>query len=102
VNVARAAAGVLVVAGGICLCVACWRRRSVLGGLLGAASISIVSFRLGVGGGRHVTSYSLAVGALALVIGTALSGIGQVLERLLDEGAEAEDRSWPTGRRRTR
>jgi hypothetical protein len=73
--------------------VACWKRRSVLGGLLGAASIAIVSFGLGIGGGRHVTSYSLAIGAVALVIGTALYGIGQVLERLLDEGAEAKDKS---------
>jgi hypothetical protein len=90
VNVARAAAGALVVAGDICLCVACWKRRSVLGGLLGAASIAVVFFGLASGGGRHVTSYSLGIGAVALVIGTALYVIGQVLERLLDEGAESE------------
>jgi hypothetical protein len=88
VSAALAAAGVLVVAGDIYLCVACWKRESVLGGVLGAASAAAVLFGMAGGAGRHVAHYSLAVGAVALVIGTALYGIGHVLERLLENEAE--------------
>jgi hypothetical protein len=92
VSAALAAAGVLVVAGDIYLCVACWKRESVLGGVLGAASAAAVLFGMAGGAGRHVAHYSLA-GAVALVIGTALYGIGHVLERLLEDEAESENRS---------
>ena len=89
-NAARAAAALLIVAGDIWLCVACWKRQTVLGGLLGAASIAAVIVGIGSGSGGQLGNYSLGGAAAALVIGTALYGIGRALERLLDEGAGPE------------
>jgi hypothetical protein len=51
-----------------------------------------VLYGIAGGAGRRVAQFSLAVGAVALVIGTALYVIGQVLERLLDDAAESEAR----------
>jgi hypothetical protein len=70
---ALTAVGVAIAAGDLWLVLTCWKRRSVLAGLLGAISMTTAVF---------------AIAAIALVIATALYGVGQALQRLLDEEPE--------------
>ena len=85
---ARTAAAILVAAGDVWLIVACWKRRSVLGGILGACGIPLVALSVAAGPSQGASEHALLIAAIALVIGTALYGLGQALERLLDDGLE--------------
>lgn len=87
------AAGLFVLAGDLSLIVACWKRRSVLGGVLGACGVPLVAFAIAAGPSRGASKHALLIAAIALVIGTALYGLGQALERLLDD--EGEDEGQP-------
>jgi peptidoglycan/LPS O-acetylase OafA/YrhL len=85
---ALTAAGVAIAAGDLWLVLICWKRRSVLGGLLGAISMAIVAFAIFSGPSHGRGKDALAIAAIALVIATALYGLGQALQRLLDEEPE--------------
>ena len=86
------AAAVLIALGDVALVVTCWRSRTVLGGLLGAASIALVVFAAVSGFGRDASKYALLGAGVAFAIGTALYGLGHALERLLDEEPERPGR----------
>jgi hypothetical protein len=88
------AAGVLIALGDVCLVVTCWRNQVVLGGLLGAAGIPLVVLAATSGFDDSASKYALLGAGIALVIGTALYGLGHALERLLDEEPEPPGRDW--------
>ena len=69
------AASVAVASGDLCLVVVCWKRRSVLGGVLAAVGVSLVLLAIGAGPARVRGEQALAVAAILLVIGTALYGL---------------------------
>ena len=79
-------AGLAVAAGDASLVVTCWKRRSVLGGVLGACGTALAAVAIVMGTSRGASKHALLIAAIALVIGTALYGLGQALERLLDDG----------------
>jgi hypothetical protein len=56
----------------------------VLGGLLAAISIALVILAIAAGRGRAIGGYGLLGAGIALLIGSALYGIGRVIQRLLD------------------
>jgi hypothetical protein len=66
-----------------------WRSRTVLGGLLGAAGIPIVGFTL-VSGPHADSGAALVIALVLLVVGSALYGLGQAFDRLLDADPEDE------------
>jgi hypothetical protein len=79
------AAGLVVAVGDLALIVACWRSRTVLGAVLGAAGMALAVFGVARGASGSASEYSIAIAAVTLVLGTALYIIGQALERLLDD-----------------
>jgi hypothetical protein len=85
---ALTAAGVAIAAGDVWVVLICWKRRSVLGGLLGAISMAIAVFAVVSGPSHGRGKDALAIAAIALLIATALYGLGQALQRLLDEDPE--------------
>jgi hypothetical protein len=95
VSVALTAAGLAVAAGDLSLIVACWKRRSVLGGVLGACGIPPVALSIAAGPSHGAGVQALLIAAIALVIGTALYVLGQALERLLDEEPKDAGRDGP-------
>jgi hypothetical protein len=88
VATALTAGGLVVVVGDVALVAACWRHRSVLGGLLGVAGIPLVAIAIASGPSHGVGEDALLLAAIALVIGTALYVLGQALWRLLDDRPE--------------
>jgi hypothetical protein len=88
VTEALTVAGLAVAAGDVSLVVACWKRMSVLGGVLGACGIPLAALAIVTGPSRGAGKHALLIAAIALVIGTALYGLGQALERLLDDGPD--------------
>jgi len=88
------AAGVLIALGDVWLVVTCWRSRTVLGGLLGVAGILLLVFVAVSGFGRGASKYAVLGAGVALAIGTALYGLGRVVERLLDEKPGGPGRDW--------
>jgi hypothetical protein len=89
--VALAAGGVAVAAGDVVLLAISWRSRTVLGGLLGAVGLPIVGFAL-VSGPSSESVAALVIALVLLVVGSALYGLGQALERLVDTDPEDEPR----------
>jgi hypothetical protein len=98
VSGALTAAGLVVVAGDLALIVACWKRRSVLGGVLGACGIPLVALSIASGPSRAAGQQSLLIAAFALVIGTALFSLGQTLERMLADGPTDDGQDGPARR----
>jgi anaerobic C4-dicarboxylate transporter len=82
------AASVAIACGDLVLVVFCWRRRSVLGGLLGAVGIPLVVFAIVSAPTRGAREVLLVIAAIVLAIGIVLYCLGQVLQRLLDEEPE--------------
>lgn len=68
-----------------CLVVACWKRRSILGGVCGAAGVALVVFAISSGPATGTGEGSLVIALVVLLIGTVLLGIGQAVWRLLDD-----------------
>jgi len=85
-------AGLVIAAGDVSLVVACWKGRSVLGGVLGATGIPLVVYAIVAGPSHGTGKQALVIAAIALVVGTALYGLGQAFERLLDDGPEDDAR----------
>jgi hypothetical protein len=86
---ALAASGAAVAAGDVVLLAISWRSRTVLGGLLGAVGIPIVAFAL-VSGPSGDSVAAVVIALVLLVVGSALYGVGQAFERLLDADPEDE------------
>ena len=85
------AAGVVAVAiADLSLVAICWRRRTVLGGVAAAVGIPLVAFAIIISGlrGRAATAAVLLVALIFLIVASALYGLGQAFERLLDEEPE--------------
>ena len=89
---ALAAGGAAIVVGDLWLAAICWRRRAVLGGVLGAVGIPLAVFAVVSGPTVEPGEGTLAIALALLVIGVGLYGLGLALERLLEED--------PTGSRR--
>jgi len=87
---ALAAGGAAIAIGDLLLIAICWRRRAVLGGVLGAAGIPLVVFAIASGPTVDPGEGTLAIALALLIIGVGLYGIGQALERLLEEGPDEE------------
>jgi hypothetical protein len=68
----------------------CWRRRAVLGGILGAAGVPLVVFAIVSGPTVGSRESTLEIALALLIIGVGLYGLGQALERLLKEGPDEE------------
>ena len=68
-----------------------WRSRTVLAGLLGAVGIPIVGFPL-LSGPSGDSVAAVVIAFVFLVVGSALYGLGQAFERLLDAAPEDEAR----------
>jgi hypothetical protein len=83
-----AAAGVAIAAGNLALLVRCWKRRSVLGGMLAALGLPLALFAVVSGVTRGAGEDALVGALIALVVGTALYFLGQAVQRLLDEDPE--------------
>jgi hypothetical protein len=83
-SVAYAAAALAVIAGDICLLLACWRSQTILAGVCAAAGIPLVGFAVLSGISTSTGEAALIIALGALVIGIALFGLVQVLQRLLD------------------
>jgi hypothetical protein len=79
------AAGVAIAAGNLRLLGLCWKRRSVLGGVLAAVGLPLASYAIVSGPTRGVGEGALVAAVIALVLGSALYFLGQALQRLLDE-----------------
>ena len=85
-------AGALVIAAGdLSLLLISWRRRSVLAGILAVVGFPLLAFALATGRSRTASELGVLTAAVALVLGTALYAIGQVLERLLEQGPDESD-----------
>ena len=84
------AGGASIAVGDLWLIAICWRHRAVLAGVLGAAGIPLVGFAITSGPTADRADGTLAIALALLIIGIGLYGLGQVLERLLDEGPEEE------------
>src|ERR1700740_3822805 len=80
---ALAAAGAAITIGDLWLIAICWRRRAVLGGVLGAAGIPLVVLGVGSGPNADPGERTLAVALALLIVGAVLYALGQRLERLL-------------------
>ena len=83
------AAGLVVALGDLALIIACWKSRTVLGGLLGAAGMLLVVLAIVRGASATAGKYSIAIAALTVANGTVLYTLGQALERLLDDEHDA-------------
>ncbi len=81
-------AGAAIAAGDLWLVVRCWKTRSVLAGVLAVAGIPVVVFAIVSGPTRGAGQRALVGALIALLIGAAIYGLGQALERLLDNGPE--------------
>jgi hypothetical protein len=85
---ALAAGGAAIAVGDLWLIAICWRRRAVLGGVLGAVGIPLVVFAIASGPTVDPGEGTLVIALALLIIGVGLYGLGQALERLLDEGPD--------------
>ena len=83
-----AAAGVAIAAGNLTLLVLCWKRRSVLGGMLAALGLPLALFAVVSGPTRGAGEDALVGALIALAVGTAIYFLGQAVQRLLDEDPE--------------
>jgi hypothetical protein len=87
---ALAAGGAAIAVGDLWLSAICWRRRAVLGGVLGAVGIPLVVFAIASGPTVEPGKGTLAIALALLIIGVGLYRLGQALERLLEEGPDEE------------
>lgn len=89
-TVALAAGGAAIAVGDLWLIAICWRRRTVLGAVLGAAGIPLVIFALVSGPNVDRADGTLALALALLITGVGLYGLGQALERLLEDAPDED------------
>jgi len=73
------AAGLPIGAACVGLLAVCWRNRTLLGGVCALAGLALIGVAIASG-----NQAALLAAAAALVIGAALFGLGQGVQRLLD------------------
>ena len=86
------AGGAAIVVGDLWLLAICWRRRVVLGAVLGAVGIPLVVFAIASGPTVAHGQGTLLIALALLIIGVGLYGLGQALERLLADGPDDRER----------
>ena len=82
------AASAVIALGNFFLLVICWKRRTALGGLLGAVGVALVAFAIARGPSRGAGELALWGAVGTLFFGSALYALGQLFERLLDDGPD--------------
>ena len=82
------AGGVVIALGNLLLLVTCWKRRTALGGLLGAVGVALVVFAIARVPSRGGGELALWAAVGTLLFGYALYALGQLFERLLDDGPD--------------
>ena len=82
------AGGVVIALGNVLLLVTCWKRRTALGGLLGAVGVALVAFAIARVPSRDAGELALWAAVGTLLFGSALYALGQLFERLLDDGPD--------------
>jgi hypothetical protein len=82
---AVAAGGVAIAAADLCLAVVSWRRQSVLPGLLGILGIPLVALAIASGATTNAGEGRLATALILTIVGGALSVLGHLFDRLLDD-----------------
>ena len=87
---ALAAGGAAIAVGDLWLTAISWRRRAVLAGVLGAVGIPLVVFSIVSGPSGDPGKGTLVIALALLIIGVVLYGLGQTLQRLLDERSDEE------------
>jgi len=78
-------AGGVIAAGDVWLVVISWKRRSVLGGFLGAVGIPTVLASVLTDPTQGIHEDALLIAAIMAAIGFVLYALGQALQRLLDD-----------------
>ena len=81
-------AGVGIALGNLLLLLICWKRRTALGGLLGAVGVALVVFAIARVPSRGGGELALWAAVGTLLFGSALYALGQLFERLLDDGPD--------------
>ena len=87
---AFAAGAAAIATSNVGLAVICWRQRTVLGGILAGAGIALVVLAIVSGVTSTVGQDALAIALVALLVGTALYGLGRAFDRLLRETPEEQ------------
>jgi hypothetical protein len=82
------AAGVVIALGNLLLLLVCWKRQTALGGLLGAVGVALVAFAIARVPSRGAGELALWAAVGTLLFGSALYALGQLFERLLDDGPD--------------
>ena len=85
-------AGVGIALGNLLLLLICWKRRTALGGLLGAVGVALVALAIARVHSRGAGELALWAAVGTLLFGSALYALGQLFERLLDDGPDDEAR----------
>jgi uncharacterized membrane protein YczE len=85
---ALTAGAAAIAVGDLWLIAICWRRRAVLGGVLGAVGIALVVFAIASGPTADRAEGTLAIALALLIVGVVLYGLGQAFERLLGDGPD--------------
>ena len=78
----------MIALGNLLLLVTCWKRRTALGGLLGAVGVALVAFAIARVPSRGADELALWAAVGTLLFGSALYALGQLFERLLDDGPD--------------
>ena len=78
----------MIALGNVLLLVTCWKRRTALGGLLGAVGVALVVFAIARVPSRGAGELALWAAVGTLLFGSALYALGQLFERLLDDGPD--------------
>jgi hypothetical protein len=77
--------------GALWLTAICIRRLVVLGGVTGVAALALVAFATSRGVTGDAARGALGFALVFLILGTALFGLGGVLQRLLDDPSDSQD-----------
>jgi hypothetical protein len=77
--------------GDLCLTAVCIRRQVVLGGVTGIAGLALLAFATSRGVSGDAAHAALGFALVFLIVGTALFGLGGVLQHLLDDPPDPRD-----------
>jgi hypothetical protein len=82
------AAGVVIALGNLSLLLICWKRRTALAGLLGAVGVALGVPAIARFPSRGTGWLALLAAVGTLLFGSVLYALGQLFERLLDDGRD--------------
>jgi uncharacterized membrane protein YczE len=83
-----AACAIVIATADLGLIVISWKRRTVLGGVAGVLGIGLVAFAIASSLRGDAADAALVIALIFLIVGGVLFGLGQAVERLLDEQPE--------------